>query len=147
VACAQVAKKPNHEAGFVNRPAEPFGMRHPTRPRFLTPVTNDGQGVGVQSQWRRRHYPWLTRRSLANRRLTPCPPRRTCCFAPKICSSRQLAADGRVRSSPLHELAQAETERGPSRCGWGAFQPGPVRSGCGSLGATLSPTSSGSNVC
>jgi hypothetical protein len=35
---------------------------------------------------RRRHYPWLTRRSLANRRLT-LALRRTCCAAPNTCSS------------------------------------------------------------
>ena len=34
VACAKVAKRPNHKTGCVNRPAEAFGMCHPTPPRF-----------------------------------------------------------------------------------------------------------------
>src|SRR5262249_49627367 len=34
VACAQVAKKPNHKSGCVNRPAEPFGIQQLTPPWF-----------------------------------------------------------------------------------------------------------------
>src|SRR5258708_9434940 len=41
---------------------------------------------GAAKAKRRRHYPRLPRRSLANRRLTVAP-RRTCCFAPNSCSS------------------------------------------------------------
>ena len=41
---------------------------------------------GAAKAKRRRHYPWLTRRSLTNRHLT-LAPRRTCCFAPNTCSS------------------------------------------------------------
>src|SRR5262249_39859104 len=33
---AQVTKKPNQKTGSVNRPADTFGTRHPTRPRFLS---------------------------------------------------------------------------------------------------------------
>ena len=93
VACAQVAKKPNHKSGCVNRPADAFGICHPSPPRFSDAGHRRWPGrrssiAGVAKAKRRRHCPWLTRRSLANRRLTPCPPRRTCCFAPNICSSR-----------------------------------------------------------
>ena len=34
VACAKVAKRPNHKTGCVNRPADSFGMCHPTLPRL-----------------------------------------------------------------------------------------------------------------
>jgi hypothetical protein len=30
VACAQVAKQPNHKPGYVNSPADAFGICHPT---------------------------------------------------------------------------------------------------------------------
>jgi hypothetical protein len=30
VACAQVAKKPNHKPGRINRPADTFRICHPT---------------------------------------------------------------------------------------------------------------------
>jgi hypothetical protein len=38
MACAQVAKKPNHKSGGVNRPADAFGICHPTPPGFSAAV-------------------------------------------------------------------------------------------------------------
>src|SRR5262245_39262533 len=64
---------------------------------------------------RRRHYRWLTRRSLANRRLTLAP--KTCCFVPNICSSlpwwlgftqacREPANQGTTAGSPRSECVR-----------------------------------------
>src|SRR5215831_20543859 len=35
VACAQVAKQPTHKPGYVNSPADAFGICHPTQPRVF----------------------------------------------------------------------------------------------------------------
>jgi hypothetical protein len=84
---------------------------------------------GAAKAKRRRHYPWLTRRSLANRRLT-LAPRRTCCFAPNICSSlpwwlgfipvtAPALADGN-RRSPRTISAHCEQASGRFASSWGA---------------------------
>ncbi len=45
---AQVAKKPNHKSGCVNRPADAFGICHPTSARFCAAVaTRRAASTGV----------------------------------------------------------------------------------------------------
>src|SRR5262245_66308999 len=54
VACAQVAKKPNHKPGHVNSPADPFRFCHPTYPRSsATAATSIGltAHVSITNFW------------------------------------------------------------------------------------------------
>ena len=74
VACAKVAKRPNHKTGCVNRPADSFGMCHPTPFRFSDAGHRRWPG---RREFNRRGSKSkappslrLVDRSLANRRLT-----------------------------------------------------------------------------
>jgi hypothetical protein len=57
-------------------------------------------------------YPWLDRRSLANRlSYQPCPPSRTCCLAPIICSS----LPSRLRFTRASAIGKSKRGRGAVR--------------------------------
>ena len=53
VAHAQVAKKPNHKSGCVNRPADTFGICHSTQPQSSAAVaTRAATSIGFTTQLR-----------------------------------------------------------------------------------------------
>jgi hypothetical protein len=63
VACAQVAKKPNHKTGCVNRPAEAFGIRHPISALGFLPVKAFHNLVSIfVARNCARGIPWPVRR-------------------------------------------------------------------------------------
>jgi hypothetical protein len=52
VACAQVAKKPNHKPGYVNCPADTFRFCHPIQPRS----SNAGEGHRLRRSERMKFF-------------------------------------------------------------------------------------------
>ena len=85
VACAKVAKRPNHKTGCVNRPADAFGIRHPTSALGFLPVKASHNLVSKSvARDCARGTPWPARRRLgsfvparASRRAPGGPPSRS----------------------------------------------------------------------
>jgi hypothetical protein len=76
VACAKIAKKPDRKTSGVNRPAEDFGMCHPTPPRFCDAGRRRCSG--------RRKF---SRKGSHSKSSYSLAPAQSCSFASYICSS------------------------------------------------------------